>query len=314
MTSVDSYDVSVPSAGIHHCTLTRTPNSQWINDFGPDGVLRLSYFGMNVSGIQRWNLRMTKESDSWLVGKSDVDGRWLDNAGNQVEVDITPTIWNLLKRVALLEDNCCANVNAAIVCMKETRADLSQQVAQAVSNVQSQQRTHSETVARLLMTHHHEHLDQATKLKDCEGSISGIHKAIAEIAEGVRLLKEDLANNVYVGVSDTNFEELVKDLTALREKVHYACVKHEEPDRDINDAFAQIEILKNTVGTCLLRHEEVQQTLDRATKDVSLLQREFGTLNSARLLPVNVIDLSEQLKNDLEPGEALQCTCKRRRR
>ena len=99
MTSVDSYDVSVPSAGIH-CTLTRTPNSQWINDFGSNGVLRLSYFGMNVSGIQRWNLRMTKESDSWLVGKSDVDGRWLDNAGNQVDVDITPTIWNLLKRVA----------------------------------------------------------------------------------------------------------------------------------------------------------------------------------------------------------------------
>ena len=78
--------------------------------------------------------------------------------------------------------------------------------------------------------------------------------------------------------------------------------------------FAQIEILKNTVGTCLLRYEEVHQTLDRATKDVSLLQREFGTLSSSRLLPVNVIDLSEQLKNELEPGEVLQCTCKRKRR
>ena len=86
-------------------------------------------------------------------------------------------------------------------------------------------------------------------------------------------------------------------MAGLREKVHYACVKHEEPDRDINDAFAQIEILKNTVGTCLLRHEEFQQTLDRATKDISLLQREFGTLSSSRLLPVNVIDLSEKFKN-----------------
>ena len=73
MTSVDSYDVSVPSAGIHHCTLTRTVHSQWINDFGPDGVLRLSHFGMSSSGAQRWNLRMTKDTDSWLVAKSDDD-------------------------------------------------------------------------------------------------------------------------------------------------------------------------------------------------------------------------------------------------
>ena len=111
---------------------------------------------------------MTKETDSWLVARSDVDGRWLDNAGNQVEVHLTPTIWNLLKRVTLIEENCCGNVNAAIVCMKETRGELSQQVATAVSNVQQEQRTHSETVARLLMTHHPEHLDQATKLKDAE--------------------------------------------------------------------------------------------------------------------------------------------------
>ena len=114
-------------------------------------------------------------------------------------------------------------------------------------------------------------LDQATKLKDCEAAISGMHKAIAEITEGVRMLQEDRANNVHVGVSEAKYEELVKDLAALREKVHYACVEHEEPD--INDAFAQIEILKNTVGTCLLRYEEVQQTSGRATKDVSLLRR-----------------------------------------
>ena len=220
-------------------------------------------------------------------------------------------MWNILKRVTLIEGNCCGNVNAAITSMKEARGELSEQVAQAVSQVQQEQRTHSETVARLLMTHHHEHLDQATKLKDAEVAITGMHKVIAGIADGVRMLKD--AERVDTGVSAAKYEELVKDLNALREKVHYACVKHEEPDRDINDAFSQIEILKNTVGTCLLRHEEVHQTLDRATKDVSLLQREFGTLSS-RLLPANVIDLSEQLKNELEPGEVPQCACKRKRR
>ena len=131
MTSVDSYDVSVPSAGIH-TTLTRTPNSQWINDFGLDGVLRLSYFGMNASGVQRWNLRMTKETDSWLVARSDASGRWLDTAGNQLDVTVTPTMWNILKRVTLIEGNCCGNVNAAITSMKEARGELSEQVAQAV--------------------------------------------------------------------------------------------------------------------------------------------------------------------------------------
>jgi len=266
---------------------------------------------MNASGIQRWNLRMTKETDSWLVARSDADGRWLDTAGNQLDVTVTPTMWNILKRVALIEGNCCGNANAAITCMKDTRGELSEQVAQAVSQVKEEQRTHSETVARLLMTHHHEHLDQATKLKDAEIAIAGMHKAIAGIADGVRVLKD--AERVETGVSEAKYEELVKDLNALREKVHHACVEHEEPDRDINDAFTQIEILKNTVGTCLLRHEEVHQTLDRATKDVSLLQREFGTLSS-RLLPANVIDLSEQLKNELEPGEVAQCTCKRKRR
>ena len=254
MTSVDSYDVSVPSAGIHHCILTRTPNSQWIKDFGLDGVLRLSYFGMSASGAQRGQLRMTKGTDSWLLAKSgDADGTWVDTAGNQVQVDITPTIWNLLKRVALLEENCCANVNAAIVCMKETRADLSQQVVEAASNVQSQQRTHSETVARLLMTHHNDHLDQATKLKDCEAAISGMHKAIAEITEGVRMLQEDRANNFHVGVSEAKYEELVKDLTALREKVHYSFVKT-ELEHDVVETIEKMELLRATVGSCLLRN------------------------------------------------------------
>ena len=254
MTAVDSYDVSVPSAGIH-TALTRTPNSQWINDYGPDGVLRLTCLGMSVSGVQRWNLRMTKDTDSWLVAKSDMDGRWLDNAGNQVEVHITPTIWNLLKRVTLLEENCNANVNAAIVCMKEARAELSQQVAQAVSNAQKQQQTHSETVARLLMTHHHEHLDQATKLKDSDATIANLQKATAEIADGVRKL-EDLDNRVEIGVSEAKYNELVKELEGLREKIHYSFVKT-ELEHDVVETIEKMELLRATVGSCLLRNEDM---------------------------------------------------------
>ena len=254
---------------------------------------------------------MTKDQDSWLVAKSDSDGTWLDNAGNQVEVDITPTIWNLLKRVTLIEENCCANVNAAIVCMKETRVELSQQVAQAVSNVQNQQQTHSETVARLLMTHHHEHLDQAVKLKDAEAAISGIRKAIAEITEGVRMLQEDRAERLETSVSEAKFEELMKDVTSLREKVHYSFVKT-ELEHDVVETIEKMELLRATVGSCLLRNEEMQQTIAGVTKDIAILRRDLAN-NAADSIP-EIVDLSEHPRPEWEAGEVPQCTCKRKRR
>ena len=307
MTSVDSYDVSVPSAGIH-TTLTRTPSSQWIQYFGADGVLRLTCFGMNLAGIQRWNLRMTKDTDSWLVAKSDLNGRWVSNDGAPLDVTITPTMWNILKRVSLIEENCCANVTAAITCMKETREEFAQQNAQ----VQQEQKSHAETVARLLMTHHQDHLRMVDDVAKLEGFDSRL-KGVRTLAEKLQTDLNDIGVNL-ASREAAKHEELVKDLNDLREKVHYACVKHEEPDHDINDAFAQIEILKNTVGTCLLRHEEVNQTLDRLTKDANLLQSDFGTLSS-RLLPEHVVDLSDKHgETELGPGEIPQCNCKRKRR
>ena len=47
---------------------------------------------------------MTKDTDSWLVAKNDLDGTWVDNASNQLDVTVTPTMWNILRRVSLLEE------------------------------------------------------------------------------------------------------------------------------------------------------------------------------------------------------------------
>ena len=308
MTSVDAYDVSVPSAGIH-TTLTRTPSSQWIQDFGSDGLLRLTYFGMNLAGAQRWNLRMTKSTDSWLVAKSNMDGQWINNDGAPLDVTVTPTMWNILKRLSLLEENCCANVNAAITSMKGTREQLTQEVSQ----VQQEQKTHAERVARFLMTHHQDHLrcvDEVGKLEGFDTRLEGVRTLADKLQKDLNEIGVNLASRAEAAKHD----ELVKDLNELREKVHYACVKHEEPDHDVYDAFAQIEVLKKTVGTFLLRHEEFHQMLERVTKDVNLLQKNVGSFNS-RMLSAHLVDLAAEPKEiELQPGEIHRCNCKRKRR
>ena len=80
--------------------------------------MRLTYFGQqNLAGVQRWHIRMASENNSWVVAKNDLDGNWFNADDRALEVTLVPTIWNALKRQALLEDSAYANVNAAIQVM-----------------------------------------------------------------------------------------------------------------------------------------------------------------------------------------------------
>ena len=122
---------------------------------------------------------------------------------------------------------------------------------------------------------------------------------------------KDLADRLETGVSEAKYEELVKDLTALREKVHYSFVKT-ELEHDVVETIEKMELLRATVGSCLLRNEEMQQTIAGVAKDIAILRRDLAN-NAADSIP-EIVDLSEHPRPELEPGEVPQCTCKRKRR
>ena len=303
MTAVDSYDVAVPSAGIY-ATLTRTPCGQWVQDWGAECVLRLSGLAPISGGVQRWCLRM----DSWVVATSDANGGWVNNTGEKLQVTIVPTMWNILKRVSLIEKNTIANVNAAIMSVKEAREELTQKVAQT----EQQQKSHAEAVARLLVTQSQEHQRMTQDVANLAGFDSKLD-AVRAIAEQSQADLNKLAADLASRVDATSHAEVVKELEALREQIHYACVK-KEPGHDINEAIEQFEVLQSTVGNCLLRNDEMNQTIDRLAKDVKLLQRDVGSLSARSQLVVDLSDPPEIIPPELEPGEIPECVCKRRRR
>ena len=83
--------------------------------------MRLTYFGQqNLAGVLRWQLRMVSESNSWVVAKNDEHGSWFNEEDHPLDVSLVPTIWTLLKKVALLEESAYANVTAAIQVMQST--------------------------------------------------------------------------------------------------------------------------------------------------------------------------------------------------
>ena len=297
MTCVDAYDVIVNASGIS-CTLTKSPCGQWIHDFGHEGVLRLTCLGSTVHGVQRWILRMTKNIDSWLVAKSDLGGRFVNSDGEPMDVSVTPTIWNVIKRVSLLEDNG----HAAITSMNETR----EQLAQQVSEVQKQQKSHSETVARLLMTHHHDHsnmVDKVAKVEIDETQIERILETITNLEKGIKKVADDLSNCVETNIVEAKYEGITKELAELKEKLHYSAMKAELEEETLND---KIVLLRQTLANCFLRNEEMAQTVNYITKDIAIMHDEIAMLKPIEEVVVDIADY--------EPGEIPECSCKRSRR
>ena len=311
MTSpIESYDLSIPSLGIY-ATLTKVPCGQWVHDWGTSGIMRLTYFGQqNLAGVQRWNIRMVSDNKSWVVAKNDVDGNWLDGNDQPLEVTLVPTMWNLLKRVAALEESTYANVNAAIASMKDTRAELTQKVA----HVEDQRKNHEGFVLKLVETQSQECLQAVNGVK----KVDEIEKIVDELAESVRSMNEHLSRDTIGNLStrtdalaqrvDTKLEQLVAEVDGMKEKMHYALVKKEQ-DQTSDDNLEQIELLRHTIGSCLLRNEELGTACSRLTNDVCLLRKELGKVTRA---PKEIVDLCASAEV-LEPGELRECSCKRPR-
>ena len=100
---IESWDLWIPSLSVA-CSLTKVPCGQWVHDFGSSGRMQMSYFGQNHAGVQRFHIRMVSDGRSWVVARMDSDGNWITNDEQPLKVTLTPTICNLLKRVAALEE------------------------------------------------------------------------------------------------------------------------------------------------------------------------------------------------------------------
>ena len=299
----DSYDVSFPSQGLY-ATLTKTTSGQWVYDFGTSGILRLTDLGSrNLAGVQRWMLRMASGNTSYLVAKNDMDGRWVNSNEEPVDVNLKPTMWNVLKRLAALEQSSYANVSAAITSTQETGKALTERITQ----VEEQRKQQTEYFSSLVNSKHQE----------CVGAVD---TKVAELAGSIRALQEKVSNDIIGKMAsadsltlrvDAQIDQLSVEIGAMKEKLHYTIVKKEADEE--SDAVEQIALLKGTVGSCFLRTEELNQTVDRHSKCITILQRDVGKL-SARFTPELVVELSPEFsKSDLEPGE-IRCGCKRMRR
>ena len=124
---IESWDLSIPSLALH-CSLMKVPSGQWLHDFGSSGIMRLTYFGQTLAGVQRFHIRMVSEGKSWVVARMDNDGNWMTNDEQALEVTLTPTILNVLARLTTLETSAYANVNAAIHAMRDTEKRLVERV------------------------------------------------------------------------------------------------------------------------------------------------------------------------------------------
>ena len=303
---IESWDLSIPSLALH-CSLTKVPSGQWLHDFGSSGIMRLTYFGQTLAGVQRFHIRMVSEGKSWVVARMDGDGNWITNDEQPLKVTLTPTICNLLKRVAALEESAYGNVNAAILSMQDTDKKLTERAL----TLEEQFKQLGGQLCNLAKTIDHHCAEAATKANAAETKLG-------ELAESLRNLRDSVANDALnrkctsaeantIHLEATT-EQLKRDLESVKEKMHYTLVKKENDDDD--DVAEQIALLKGTLGKCLLQQSELQQSAAGLTKSVTSMQQEL-----TKLVAQEVVDLSPEVtKAHLGPGETPQCRCKRLRR
>ena len=303
---IESWDLWIPSLSVA-CSLTKVPCGQWVHDFGSSGRMQMSYFGQTQAGVQRFHIRMVSEGKSWVVARMDSDGNWITNDEQPLKVTLTPTICNLLKRVAALEESAYGNVNAAILSMQDTDKKLTERAV----TLEEQFKQLGGQLCNLAKTINHHCAEAATKADAAETKLG-------ELAESLRNLRENVvddaldrkctsaeANTLHL---EATTEQLKRDLEAVKENMHYTLVKKEKDDDE--DAAEQILLLKGTLGKSLLQHSELEQSVAGLTKNVASMQHEL-----AKLVAQEVVDLSPEItKAHLEPGDAPPCRCKRLRR
>ena len=302
---IESWDLSIPSLALH-CSLTKVPSGQWLHDFGSSGIMRLTYFGQTLAGVQRFHIRMVSEGKSWVVARMDNDGNWMTNDEQALEVTLTPTILNVLARLTTLETSAYANVSAASHAMQDTEKRLVERVGTL-----EEQGKRLGGLSDLVNTLHHHCAESSKKFDAAETKLG-------ELAESLRNLRDSVANDALnrkctsaeantIHLEATT-EQLKRDLESVKEKMHYTLVKKENDDDD--DVAEQIALLKGTLGKCLLQQSELQQSAAGLTKSVTSMQQEL-----TKLVAQEVVDLSPEVtKAHLGPGETPQCRCKRLRR
>ena len=303
---IECWDLWIPSLSVA-CSLTKVPCGQWVHDFGSSGRMQMSYFGQNQAGVLRFHIRMVSEGKSWVVARMDSDGNWITNDEQPLQVTLTPTICNLLKRVTALEESAYGNVNAAILSMKDTDKKLTERAV----ILEEQSKQLGGQLCNLANTINHHCAEAATKANAADTKLG-------ELAESLRNLRDSVTNDVLNQTStsaeattlrlEATTAQLTRELEAVKEKMHYTIVKKEKDDDD--DVAEQIALLKGTLGKCLLQQSELQQAAAGLTKSVTSMQQEL-----TKLVAQEVVDLSPEItKAHLEPGEAPQCRCKRLRR
>ena len=303
---IECWDLWIPSLSVA-CSLTKVPCGQWVHDFGSSGRMQMSYFGQNQAGVLRFHIRMVSEGKSWVVARMDSDGNWITNDEQPLQVTLTPTICNLLKRVTALEESAYGNVNAAILSMKDTDKKLTERAV----ILEEQSKQLGGQLCNLANTINHHCAEAATKANAADTKLG-------ELAESLRNLRDSVTNDALNQTStsaeatalrlEATTAQLTRELEAVKEKMHYTIVKKEKDDDD--DVAEQIALLKGTLGKCLLQQSELQQSAAGLTKSVTSMQQEL-----TKLVAQEVVDLSPEItKAHLEPGEAPQCRCKRLRR
>ena len=299
---IESWDLAIPSLGVY-TTLTKVPCGQWVNDFGTSGVMRMTYFGaQNKKRIPRFDVSMASNDKSYVLCTMDLDGNWLNAREEVLDVNLTPTIWNVMRRLDALEGSAYANVNAAIQSVQDSEKRLNERVA----TLEEQCKKQSEYVFHLV----------STQQQHCTDAVKKVEAMVADMEKNLRALHDTVVEDVVTQMSksaeaaDASFhtktEQLAREIEAVKEKMHYSFVKR-ETDQD-NEAAEQIALLKGTLGTCLLQQSEMQQSIVGLTKSVNSLQQDL-----TNVVAKEVVDLSPEITAaQLEPGEA-QCRCNKKR-
>ena len=296
---IESWDIAIPSLGIY-TTLTKVPCGQWVNDFGTSGVMRMTYFGaQNKKRIPRFDVSMASNDKSYVLCTMDLDGNWLNAREEVLDVNLTPTIWNVMRRLDALEGSAYANVNAAIQSVQDSEKRLNERVA----TLEEQCKKQSEYVFHLV----------STQQQHCTDAVKKVEAMVADMEKNLRALHDTVVKDVVTQMSmsadtailrlDAKIDKLAREIEAMKSNT---LVKKENDQEE--EAAKEIRALEGTLGRCLVRNNDMQKAIEGLTTSVNSLQRDLD-----KLVAQEVTDSPEITTAQLEPGGVTQCLCSRKR-
>ena len=265
--------------------------------------MRMTYFGaQNKKFIPRFGVSMASKDKSYVLCTMDLDGNWLNAREEVLDVNLTPTIWNVMRRLDALEGSAYANVNAAIQSVQDSEKRLNERVA----TLEEQCKKQSEYVFHLV----------STQQQQCTDAVKKVEAMVADMEKNLRALHDTVVEDVVTQMSKsaeaadasfhTKIEQLERGIEVVKEKMHYSIVKKENDQEE--EAAKEIRALEGTLGRCLVRNNDMQKAIEGLTTSVNSLQRDLD-----KLVAQEVTDSPEITTAQLEPGGVTQCLCSRKR-